>query len=92
MLKPLFDYCLGEEIKKDSAVVTTRETSDTRQFFKILAVGPGRYEFGTFIKPDVKPGDEVVIMKQAAEGDTPPEMLSSGYALFQSSRVMAKEV
>lgn len=90
-IKPVLDYCLARKIEHDTGVVTGAERADTHQYFEILAVGEGRYEYGVLIKPTVKPGDIVWVMKHAAEGDTPPEMYNKGLALFMASRVMAVE-
>lgn len=87
-MHPILDYIYGEEVKEDSGVVTTTEISDTKQTYKVLAIGPGRYENGTFIEPSVKVGDVVLIQKHSAEGDSPHKMLSGGHAMFMASRVM----
>lgn len=88
-MEPVLDYIYAQEIEKDTGVFSTEETVKTRQTYKVLAVGPGRHEYGTLVKPSVKVGDIVIIQKHAAEGDTPPDMLVKGYALFMASRVMA---
>jgi len=92
-IKPILDYCLAEKIEKDSGVVVGTDVSDTHQYFKILAVGEGRYDNdGILIPMPVEVGDIVWIQKHAAEGDTPKELESKGQALFMASRVMAKEI
>lgn len=88
-MQPYRSYVLGEEIKKESAIVTTVDNAFTRQYFKVLAVGPGQYEFGVLVRPDVSVGDIVIINKHAAEGDSPQELLDKGQALFLESRIMA---
>lgn len=90
-MQPILDYVYGREVEKDTGVVSGSELSDTKQYYEVMAVGKGRYEFGTFIEPQVSVGDIVVIQKHAAEGDTPPDILNRGYALFQASRIMAVE-
>lgn len=93
MVKPAFGYVYGEEIKIDSGVVTTSEASDTRQKYKVLAVGPGYMsDYGKFIVvPESFVGKTVYIQKHSAEGDSTPAMLAAGYALFPASRIMATE-
>lgn len=93
---PQFDYVYGEKVEDNSGVVTTTEISDTHQTFKVLAIGDGHREPSqndsrgfTLMPMPCKVGDIVLVQKHAAEGDTPPKMLSGGYALFQGSRVMA---
>jgi len=88
-MEPILDYVYGKEIPIDSGVVSQNETSDTRQYYEVISVGPGRYEHGKLIRPSVREGDTVIIQKHAAEGDTPPDMLNRGYALFMASRCMA---
>lgn len=88
-IKPVADYCYAKKVVKDTGVVLGSDIRDTHQMFEIIAVGEGRYEHGTLIAPSVKTGDKVLVQKHAAEGDTPSDMLSTGYALFQSSRIMA---
>lgn len=91
MIKPLYDYVLGEEVLEDSGVVTTTNVSDTKQKYKVLAVGEGRYYGEHFEEPKVNPGDIVIIQKHSAEGDTPPELYQKGQALFMATRIMAIE-
>jgi co-chaperonin GroES (HSP10) len=86
---PKFDYVLGKEIQVDTGVVSTGNISDTKQYYEVLAVGEGRHQSGVFVPTQTKVGDTVIIMKQAAEGDTPPELYGRGYALFMESRIMA---
>lgn len=90
-IKPARGYVLGKETKSETGVVTTAEIADTRQYFEVLAVGLPARDYGIEVAPEVKPGDHVVVQKHAAEGDSPPAMLSEGYALFLQSRVMAIE-
>lgn len=90
-MKPIYDYVYAKEIVTDTGVVSTMSATDTKQKYEIIAVGPGRHEYGVLVKPTVKPGDIVIIQKHAAEGDTPSDMLARGYALFMASRVMAVE-
>jgi co-chaperonin GroES (HSP10) len=103
IVKPGLGYIYGEEVKEDSGVVTASEISDTHQRYKVLAIGALPVEILKTLKaldqlpisPEAyygfKVGDTIIIQKHAAEGDTPPEMLSKGFALFLASRVMAGE-
>ena len=89
-MRPILDYIYAKEVKTDTGVVATGQQTDTKQKYEVLAVGPGRTDNnGNLIEPSVKVGDTVIIQKHAAEGDTPPDMLLKGYALFMASRVMA---
>lgn len=89
-MKMCFDWCLGEEIKPDSAVVTSADMEDHHQKYEILAIGPGRYDSGIFIEPPVKKGDIVIIMKHG-ESDTNQELKDKGQAVFMSSRIIGVE-
>jgi len=88
-IKPEFDYVLGKEIAIDTGVVSTGNVADTKQYYKVLEVGKGRHQYGVFVPTTAKVGDIVIIQKQAAEGDTPPELYARGYALFMETRIMA---
>jgi len=90
-LTPKYDYIIARRIEKDSGVVTGANIEDTHQYFEVLAVGEGRYEYGVLIKPTVEVGDKVWVMKHAAEGDTPVDFANKGIGFFQASRVMAVE-
>jgi len=89
-LTPVLDYLLCKEIRPDSAVVSSADIQDNWQHYEVVAVGPGRYEYGTFIKPSVKAGDKIYTQKHA-EADSPKELKDQGYALIMFSRVMAVE-
>lgn len=91
MITPVGQYIYGEEVKTDTGVVTTSELADTKQRFKVLAIGKGWYEHNNFVVSEARVGDIVIIQKHAAEGDTPPHLLNDGFALFLASRVMAVE-
>lgn len=105
-IKPGLGYIYGKEVKEDAGAVTASEISDTHQRYEVLAIGDESIEALKVISdlaindrsdeykknfPGCKVGDVVIIQKHAAEGDTPPEMLSKGYALFLANRVMAVE-
>lgn len=106
IIKPGLGYVYGKEVIIETGVVSTTEISDTKQRYKVVAIGGFTPEVLKVISdltindasevykkeyPGFKVGDVVIIQKHAAEGDSPPEMLSSGYALFLVSRVMAIE-
>lgn len=90
-IQPKGAYVLGKEIVMDSGVVSERAIADTKQYYAVLAIGEGEYNYqhNVYLEPQVKVGDIVIIMKQAAEGDTPPDLYARGYALFPLSRIMA---
>lgn len=90
-MQPQRDYVYAQEIKKTSGIVMTSDISDTRQHYKVLKVGPGYVSpLGNYVEADQKlVGKTVIIQKHAAEGDTPPDMLGNGYALFPAERIMA---
>jgi hypothetical protein len=103
-ITPGLGYIFGQEVKEEAGAVTASEVSDTHQRYEILAMGdpdlralevfsglPGSVASKKYERnfPGCKVGDVVIIQKHAAEGDTPPEMLSKGFALFLASRVMA---
>ena len=88
-MNPILDYVYGKEVAVDTGVVSQDVATDTKQYYEVIEVGPGRYEFGKLIEPSVRAGETVIIQKHAAEGDTPTDMLNSGYALFMASRIMA---
>jgi len=90
-MQPVLDYVYGKEVVTETGVVSNAQASDTKQKYQVISVGAGHHEYGIFIEPPVRVGDIVVIQKHAAEGDTPPDMLARGYALFRASRVMAIE-
>lgn len=89
-LKPAFDWVYAREIIVDTGVVTSTDVTKTRQYYEVVAVGPGVFDVsGEFIKVPAKPGDKVLIEAHAAEGNTPSKMLAEGYALFKGSRIIA---
>lgn len=87
---PVLDYIYAKEVAEDTGVVSNVDISDAKQKYEVIAVGPGRYEYGVLVKPTVKPGDIVYIQKHG-EQDTPADLTNKGYALFMASRVMAIE-
>ena len=87
---PMQDYLLVEVYERDSSVVKTEDIRDSKQKGKVLAVGPGTYEFGVFVKPAAQIGD-VIYWEEAAEANTPAEIKDKQRALIKSARVIAKE-
>lgn len=90
-MEPKFDYMLCEEVKDATGAVTQSDISDNWQKYKVLAVGPGRYDHGIFIEPPVRVGETIHVQRHA-EADTPPELREKGQALIMASRVMAVEL
>lgn len=89
-IAPKFDYLLCEEVKDESGVVTTTDVADHWQKYRVLAVGTGRYDNGTFVPTTTDVGDIVYVQKHA-EADTPEDLRQNGKYLIMESRVMAVE-
>ncbi|MBX5437411.1 MAG: co-chaperone GroES [Alicyclobacillaceae bacterium] len=68
-LKPLADRvvvrALQREEKTASGIVLPDTAKEKPQEGEVLAVGPGRYEDGKRIEPEVKVGDRVIYSKYA---------------------------
>ncbi len=65
-IKPLSDNILIQplaEKKTPSGIVIPETAKEKPQEGKVVAVGPGRYEDGELIKPEVKKGDKVMYKK-----------------------------
>lgn len=65
-VKPLSDNILIQplaEKKTPSGIVIPETAKEKPQEGKVVAVGPGRYEDGELIKPEVKKGDKVIYKK-----------------------------
>ncbi len=89
-INPTLDYILCEVIKEETGAVSSADVADHWQKYKVLAVGPGRYDNGIFIEPVVREGNVIYVQKHS-EADTPPELEKIGQALIMGSRVMAVE-
>jgi co-chaperonin GroES (HSP10) len=87
-INPKFDYLLCEEVKEVSGVVTSTEISDHWQKYRVLAVGPGRYQEGTFV-PTTTEVNDVIYVQKHAEADSPEDLKQRGLHLIMESRVMA---
>jgi len=65
-IKPLGDNILIQpltEKKTPSGIVIPDTAKEKPQEGKVVAVGPGRFEDGELIKPEVKRGDKVIYKK-----------------------------
>lgn len=65
-IKPLGDNILIlplTEKKTPSGIVIPDTAKEKPQEGKVVAVGPGRYEDGKLVKPEVKRGDKVIYKK-----------------------------
>lgn len=88
IIEPTLDWCLAKKVQRDTGVVTGTDIRDTHQLWEIIAVGPGVYEFGTFVVPSAKAGD-IVYTDEHAEANTPKELEAKDMALFKAARIMA---
>jgi len=63
-IKPLADNILVEplerEAKTPAGIVIPDTAKEKPQEGKVIAVGPGKYESGKLVKPEVKKGDRVL--------------------------------
>jgi len=65
-IKPLSDNILIQplaETKLPSGILIPETAKEKPQEGKVVAIGPGRYEDGELIKPEVKKGDKVIYKK-----------------------------
>ena len=69
MIKPLTDRivvrALAREQKTSSGIVLPDTAKEKPQEGEVIAVGPGRFEAGQRIAPEVKVGDRVIFAKYA---------------------------
>jgi co-chaperonin GroES (HSP10) len=86
---PAYDYLLCEKISQDTGVITEVDIEETHQKYKVLEVGPGKYEFGVYITPEFVAGDVIFVQKHA-DADNPKALADRDLALIMASRVMAK--
>lgn len=54
-----------EEEQEEGGIIIPDAVKEKSQEAEVLAVGPGRWEFGSFIETTVKPGDIVLFNKYA---------------------------
>ena len=89
MLKPLFDNVVLTKEKQENKTVSgiiLSESKEQPQIGKVLAVGPGKMENGSLIKPTVKAGDRVVFKKY---GTTEVELDKEEYLVISESDILA---
>lgn len=89
MLKPLFDNVVLTKEKQENKTVSgiiLSESKDQPQIGKVVAVGPGKVENGSLVKPTVKTGDRVVFKKY---GTTEVELDKEEYLVISESDILA---
>jgi co-chaperonin GroES (HSP10) len=92
-LKPLKDYVLVDVIQEDTGVVKSNDIRDSLflgRKGKVLAVGPGIYENGVFVRTTARVG-QIVYWEEAAEANTPEELRKLDQALVKEARLIAVE-
>jgi co-chaperonin GroES (HSP10) len=92
MIKPRQDYLLVEVIENNTGVVKSDDIRDSLflgRKGKVLAVGPGVWDHGVFIKTTTKVG-EVVHWEEAAEANTPKEFKDREQAFVKEARLIAE--
>lgn len=90
-LKPLGDRIIVEILEEQqttaSGIVLPDTAKEKPQRGRVLAVGPGRYEDGKLVAPDLAAGDEIVFSKY---GGTEVKVEGSEYLILRESDVLAK--
>ena len=92
MLKPLADHVVVEVIVLEEKTVSgiflpDTVTKEKPQQGKVLAVGKGRYcDNGTLVKPEVKPGDEIIFSKFSG---TPIKYQGRDYLILNERDILA---
>jgi chaperonin GroES len=70
-LRPLGDRVLVQalegEQKTKSGIVLPESAQEKSNQAKVIAVGPGKYDDGKLIKPEVKAGDTVLFSEYAGQ-------------------------
>jgi chaperonin GroES len=70
-LRPLSDRVLVQAIegeqKTKSGIVLPESAQEKSNQAKVIAVGPGKYDDGKLIKPEVKTGDMVLFSEYAGQ-------------------------
>lgn len=90
-MKPYRDFILCELIEEArGGLVIAKDVEDSQQRGRVLATGPGRYEYGQFVANDVKPG-QVVRWQKFAESGAVFNEAGKHLALIRESQVMAVE-
>jgi chaperonin GroES len=92
-LKPLGDRIVVRAIEAEEVTASGLVLPDTAQEKpqrgRVLAVGPGRYEDGKRIPPDVDEGDEVIYSKY---GGTEIQVEGEDLLILRETDVLAKAV
>jgi chaperonin GroES len=92
-LQPLADRVVVQSIEAEqvtaSGIVLPDTASEKPQRGKVLAVGPGRYEDGKRISPQVAEGDEVIYSKY---GGTEVKVDGEDLLILRESDILAKAV
>jgi len=92
-LKPLGDRIVVRAIQAEEVTASGLVLPDTAQEKpqrgRVLAVGPGRYEDGKRIPPDVDEGDEVIYSKY---GGTEIQVEGEDLLILRETDVLAKAV
>ena len=90
-LKPLGDRLIVEVLEEQqttaSGIVLPDTAKEKPQRGRVLAVGPGRYEDGKLVAPDLAEGDEIVFSKY---GGTEIKVEGNEYLILRESDVLAK--
>lgn len=92
-LQPLADRVVVRSIEAEqvtaSGIVLPDTAAEKPQRGKVLAVGPGRYEDGKRIDPQVTAGDEVIYSKY---GGTEVKVDGEDLLILRESDILAKAV
>jgi len=92
-LKPLGDRIVVRAIEAEEVTASGLVLPDTDQEKpqrgRVLAVGPGRYEDGKRIPPDVDEGDEVIFSNS---GGTEIQVEGEDLLILRETDVLAKAV
>jgi chaperonin GroES len=89
-IKPLADNILVEpserEVKTPSGIVIPDTAKEKPQEGKVMAVGPGKYEDGKLVKPEVKKGDRILYRRY---GGNEIRIEGKDYLMVSSDDVLA---
>ena len=92
-LQPLADRVVVQSIEAEqvtsSGIVLPDTAAEKPQRGKVLAVGPGRYEDGKRVAPQVAEGDEVIYSKY---GGTEVKVDGEDLLILRESDILAKAV
>lgn len=90
-IQPKQDYLLIKWLETDTGIVKTEDIRDSKQKGEVLAVGPGVWIDGVFVKNRTEVG-EIVYWEEAAEANTPPWLKNKDLFLVKEARLTAGEV